>query len=132
MRVLVTTQPGLGHFHPLVPIAQALQAAGHDVRIACAPRFHSHVEAAGFTPVAAGLDWVETAIYDTFPFLRVLPPSPRRALYVMTYVFPWLTARPMLADLLRLGTTWRPDPARTGARTIVGASRGVSSPTGSS
>ena len=37
MRVLFTTQPGAGHFHPLVPLAQALRDVGHDVAFAGAP-----------------------------------------------------------------------------------------------
>ena len=31
MRILFTTQPGAGHFNPLVPFARAVSAAGHDV-----------------------------------------------------------------------------------------------------
>ncbi|MEJ2555690.1 MAG: hypothetical protein P8186_05585 [Anaerolineae bacterium] len=33
MRVLITTL----HFHPIIPLAQALEAAGHQVAIACFP-----------------------------------------------------------------------------------------------
>jgi hypothetical protein len=39
MRVLVTTTGGAGHLLPLVPIAQGLNRAGHDVRIACPASF---------------------------------------------------------------------------------------------
>lgn len=49
MRVLFTTQPGVGHFHPLVPLARALLAAGHAVAVACAPSFAPLVEVAGLT-----------------------------------------------------------------------------------
>lgn len=34
MRVLVTTSPLIGHVFPLVPLAKALQAAGHDLLVA--------------------------------------------------------------------------------------------------
>ena len=34
MRVLFTSQPALGHFHPLVPIARVLESAGHEVAFA--------------------------------------------------------------------------------------------------
>jgi UDP:flavonoid glycosyltransferase YjiC (YdhE family) len=34
MRVLVTTAPLIGHVFPLVPLARAVQAAGHDVLVA--------------------------------------------------------------------------------------------------
>ena len=39
MRILFTTIPGSGHFHPLVPTAQALQRRGHDVAFAASPTF---------------------------------------------------------------------------------------------
>jgi len=54
MRVLVTTFPGYGHFHPVAPIALALQRAGHDVRIATHAGFGRWVQACGLTVLAAG------------------------------------------------------------------------------
>src|SRR5262247_583185 len=36
MRVLVVSAPMLGHVFPLVPLARALQAAGHEVEVATA------------------------------------------------------------------------------------------------
>ncbi len=51
MRVLFTTQPGEGHLNPLVPLARALLAAGHEVAVACAPSFGRLVEARGLRPV---------------------------------------------------------------------------------
>ena len=36
MRVLFSTMAASGHFHPLVPLARALQDAGHGVAFACA------------------------------------------------------------------------------------------------
>jgi UDP:flavonoid glycosyltransferase YjiC (YdhE family) len=55
MRVLCTTIPSYGHFHPLVPLARALQQAGHDVTVATAVEFRGPVERAGFPVVPAGL-----------------------------------------------------------------------------
>ncbi len=56
MRVLVSCLPGFGHFHPLVPAALALRAAGHEVAFATAERFcRNVVEPAGFRAFAAGL-----------------------------------------------------------------------------
>ncbi len=56
MRVLFTTQPASGHFHPLVPLAQALVAAGHEVRFASSRSFCPDIAASGFTAIPAGLD----------------------------------------------------------------------------
>ena len=54
MRFLFTAIPGSGHFHPLVPTAQALQRRGHDVAFAASPTFAPTIEAAGFEAHPAG------------------------------------------------------------------------------
>ncbi|HSH78942.1 MAG TPA: glycosyltransferase, partial [Herpetosiphonaceae bacterium] len=56
LRVLFVTAPGLAHWHPLVPVAQALQAAGHEVAVACSPQFAAVVEASGFQALTGELD----------------------------------------------------------------------------
>jgi len=53
--VLCTCVPGYGHLHPLVPLALALQAAGHQVAFATEERFCDRVERAGFRAFPAGL-----------------------------------------------------------------------------
>ncbi len=56
MRVLFTCVPGYGHFHPMVPLARALEGAGHEVAFATAERFCRRVvESAGFRAFPAGL-----------------------------------------------------------------------------
>ncbi|MEO5680214.1 MAG: glycosyltransferase [Acidimicrobiales bacterium] len=56
MRFLFTCVPGFGHFHPMVPLARALEAAEHEVAFATAERFCRRVvEPAGFTAFAAGM-----------------------------------------------------------------------------
>ncbi|MBB5870057.1 glycosyltransferase [Allocatelliglobosispora scoriae] len=54
MRVLHTVYPSHAHFWPAVPILQALQSAGHDVRVASHARFAGSIRAAGLTPIALG------------------------------------------------------------------------------
>ncbi len=51
MRVLFTVSAWRGHYYPMVPVAWALQAAGHDVRVACAASESGHLRAAGLVPV---------------------------------------------------------------------------------
>jgi hypothetical protein len=60
MRVLVTVSGWPGHWFPMVPLAWALRAAGHDVRVVCPPGQAETVGAAGLTPVPVldGLDMV--------------------------------------------------------------------------
>src|SRR5467141_1019580 len=77
MRVLFTTLPGAGPFHPLVPLAQTLQAAGHEVAFACARSYCPTVEATGFRCFPAGFDWL---LSDREPvYARVQEEVARRA-----------------------------------------------------
>lgn len=62
MRILFTFIGGAGHFHPLVPIARAAQAAGHDVAVAGGGTMVETIQAAGFT---------------AFPTSERRPPRPR-------------------------------------------------------
>ena len=55
MRVLATCLPGHGHFTPMLPLAQALARAGHEVAFATAEDFCPRVDEAGFPAFAAGL-----------------------------------------------------------------------------
>lgn len=108
MRILGTTQPGLGHFRPLAGLGQALQDAGHDVLVACSASFAPEVDAAGLRAMPAGLDWLESsAAAAAFPALR------DRALYApvnaWSEVFASTTAGAMLPDLVASASRWRPD-----------------------
>jgi UDP:flavonoid glycosyltransferase YjiC (YdhE family) len=51
-------RPFHGHFHPLVPLAQALQRAGHRVAVATADEL-------GGTVLAAGLAWIPAGLHPT-------------------------------------------------------------------
>jgi len=52
MRILFTFIGGSGHFHPLVPVARAAEAAGHEVAVAGSGRMVASIEAAGFRAFA--------------------------------------------------------------------------------
>ena len=52
-RVLITTAPGAGHLYPVVPLAWALQAAGHDVLVATPESFVGEVLATGLPAIAS-------------------------------------------------------------------------------
>ncbi len=54
MRVLITVQPSHAHLWPITPLAWALQAAGHQVRVAVHACFTNAVLAVGLTPVMLG------------------------------------------------------------------------------
>lgn len=62
MRVLFASLGNYGHIFPLVPLAQAAQAAGHDVWFATSDQFHPILEKAGLRPVTGGLSVPEAYI----------------------------------------------------------------------
>jgi hypothetical protein len=51
MRVLFTTSEWPTHYFPMVPLGWALQAAGHEVRVACMPSQTDFVARAGLVPL---------------------------------------------------------------------------------
>lgn len=112
MRVLFTTHPALGRFHPLVPLASALVSARHDVAFVSAPAFCPDIMASGFSAIPADLDWLKSELLATFPrFLDVLASSgmPAAVSWVVLGVFAGETAMRMAADLLPICQDWRPD-----------------------
>ena len=67
MRVLFTTYPDTTVFQPMVPLAWALRAAGHDVRVAVQPSFAGTVTSAGLTAVPVGRDRSTWRLAGMFP-----------------------------------------------------------------
>jgi len=55
LRILVTSYPVFGHFHPLAPLALAARAVGHDVRVATGPDLTGWVERCGLHAHPVGL-----------------------------------------------------------------------------
>jgi UDP:flavonoid glycosyltransferase YjiC (YdhE family) len=109
MRALFTVQPAIGHLHPLVPVARALESAGHDVAFCSSPSFRAQVERFGFDYFDAGLDWTasDRATWGSFPPMPP-PPDPSFPEFVVT-VFADITTRAMVPDVLAIAQEWRPD-----------------------
>jgi UDP:flavonoid glycosyltransferase YjiC (YdhE family) len=100
VRVLFTTFPGKGHFHPLVPLAQAAVDRGDDVVFAASRRFGAWVSACGFQTVDAGLDIAELLARSATAY-----PGKLNAAHMFTTV----AVPPMREDLLTLCARRRPD-----------------------
>jgi MGT family glycosyltransferase len=106
MRVLFTTLPGYGAFQPLVPVAQALGAAGHEVAFAASATFCRVVTGAGFRCLPAGVDWSLDDKDAVFARVRgtlgpqAAPFSPVRD------VFAGFMAPRMVPDLLAIARSW--------------------------
>lgn len=109
MRVLITTIPVTGHFHPLVPIGRALQQAGHEVTFACSAQYRETIQANGFPYIMAGLyrprPEVVAEVQDEIP--DTSDPRHWRRLFERLFVDP--PGRQMAADLVQLFDDWRPD-----------------------
>jgi UDP:flavonoid glycosyltransferase YjiC (YdhE family) len=109
MRVLFTTTAGCGHFYPLVPLAQALEASGHDVAFACARSFCPEVEAMGFRAFPAGRDDDDPEVQRVKGRLHQMPGGPEANAIFIVHVLFGVKTRLMVPDTIRLCHTWRSD-----------------------
>ncbi|QFU89740.1 activator-dependent family glycosyltransferase [Amycolatopsis sp. YIM 10] len=136
MRILFATYPEKTHFLAMVPLAWALRAAGHEVRVASQPRLVDTITRAGLTAVPVGTDHGMDAVTKRFlapefaarhPALYAkvrwgrlppfdLPEDPARLTWealrdgqkeaVPGYR---MANEPMVADLVAFARAWRPD-----------------------
>ena len=107
MRVVFTARAASGHFHPLVPLAQAARDAGHAVAFAIPPAFKDTVERLGFRWLEAGLD-ESSPEYTRFIEERNRLSGREWASFHRRGLVGVLAPR-MVTDLLRICETWRPD-----------------------
>jgi UDP:flavonoid glycosyltransferase YjiC (YdhE family) len=108
VRVLFTNQPLSGHWHPLVPLAQALAAAGHEVAFASLPGFCSSMEAKGFRTFPVGADETEEETQQIGEKIANSNEQPR-AFAALRYLLAGIRADRMLPDMLDLISDWHPD-----------------------
>ena len=112
MKVLITCVPGYGHLHPLLPLANALVDAGHDVAIATATDTRARAETAGFATFSAGIGMSETwqrlvRRYPDQAYTRLAPDEIMP--WYLPHLFGEIVAPAMLEDLVPLVRTWSPD-----------------------
>ena len=109
MRILFTYIGGLGHLHPLLPLARVAAEAGHVVAVAGSGRLTTHVEAAGFEalPTSPGRPSDEPPpVRDLTP---VPPVEPRAAEIEFAENFADKGARRHATALEEHFRAWRPD-----------------------
>jgi len=87
-----------------VPFAHALEAAGHEVTVACADCFRPDVEATGLVALPAGIDWRNDLMTQSFP--DAPPPGPARMPW-NNALWRYTTARAMVPDLLAIAEGFR-------------------------
>jgi UDP:flavonoid glycosyltransferase YjiC (YdhE family) len=116
VRALFSLLPARGSLQPLLPVAQAMRARGHQVALCSAPRLRGEVEAHGLAFLPAGLDWhVSDPDYIevlcraagglAFPALA----GQERFAWVIANLFIGAAARRMLPGLTGLARQWRAD-----------------------
>jgi len=110
MRVLFVSSPGYGHVQPMLPLATACQAGGHQVLWATGPESCGRIEQVGVAAVPVGI---------TGP--SALPEYRRRypeaatlsgediAAHMFPRLFGGIFAPPMVRDLLAPAQEWAPD-----------------------
>jgi UDP:flavonoid glycosyltransferase YjiC (YdhE family) len=119
MRVLFTTWAWPSHYKPMVPLAWALRAAGHDLRIASQPALMPTIERSGLPAVVTGrdLDMVAYHRRELEP-IRVeqrAPQAPgewdeaKRRRVQRTFLKFAEIAELMADDLVGFARYWRPD-----------------------
>ncbi|MEV0219880.1 nucleotide disphospho-sugar-binding domain-containing protein [Streptomyces sp. NPDC050704] len=142
MRVLFATWTGSSHLFPLVPLAWAARAAGHEVRIAAPPSCTEAITGAGLTAVPVGRDvsgeemarrtqGLSAWLGETAPWPRDWARSPETlggevaAVYTALAEKQFVVADALVEDLLSFARTWRPDvivhDTVCYAATVVGA-----------
>ena len=110
MRVLFSSTFGYGHIFPMVPLARAFVAAGHEVRWATAGDACGRVRAAGLDALPAGLTGaqLQQVIGPIHVAVAEVPPA-ERAAFMYPRMFGEALTPPMVADLLPLAREFRPD-----------------------
>jgi UDP:flavonoid glycosyltransferase YjiC (YdhE family) len=134
MRVLVTCISAYGHLQPLLPLAQALADAGHEVAIATGPDMCRRAGAAGFTTFNAGIaaDVAFGRLADRYPDQEYNRLAPSEILdWYLPHLFGEVMAPLMLDDLEPMVRKWQPDVILHDtwefAAPIVAASLGIPS-----
>lgn len=138
MRVLLTSFAHTTHFQPLVPLAWALRAAGHEVRVASQPALTDVITGSGLTAVPVGRDHEIAAVRErmageprmnhpatVFPTSLSQPLTWEHALGIDTLVVPYYYALvnndSMIDDLVAFARGWQPDLVLWEPTTYAGA-----------
>ncbi|MEO9323700.1 glycosyltransferase [Nocardioides sp. C4-1] len=109
MRILFTFIGGLGHLHPLLPVARAARDAGHDVAVAGHGGLAPSIEAAGFPALATGPARPSGDAGRGRDLTPLLPVSSRATEIEFAENFADRGARRHAVALQELARSWRPD-----------------------
>lgn len=110
MKILFTCRPMIGHFQPLLGLAQAARRRGHAVAFATGEPIAAKARALGFDAFAAGLSFADSQarLAQTGVNMRDLPPAQIRA-FAFGRWFSEIEAPARLADLEGICRIFQPD-----------------------
>ena len=109
MRILFSSIAAVGHMYPMVPLARALLAAGHDVRWATSAEMSPTIAQAGIPAFTAGLssaDWREERDRRMRDLADLSPAE--RTDQLAAWMFAEMLTPAMLHDLLAIVRSWAP------------------------
>jgi UDP:flavonoid glycosyltransferase YjiC (YdhE family) len=106
MRIAFAANPALGHVLPLLPLALAARAAGHEVRFLGGSALAPTLEAFDLPHVVAGPPDL-ASVFERIDAARL--DGPRLAVAVWSMGFAEIVARPLAHALLELSVAWSPD-----------------------
>src|SRR5579859_8014057 len=112
MRVLVTCISAYGHLQPLLPLAQALVDAGHDIAIATGSDLRPRAEATGFPAFDVGISvgGAFERLAERYPDQEYNRLKPEEILdWYAPHLFGEVMVPAMLHDLEPLVRSWHPD-----------------------
>lgn len=101
MKVLMTSQPGLGHIGPMIPIAKELIARDCEVTFVSGSSYREFVESHGIKFIAAGLDFDEARPAETLPEMLDVPRK-KQARWLLDTIFMNRAPRALLPSLLKI------------------------------
>jgi UDP:flavonoid glycosyltransferase YjiC (YdhE family) len=104
MRILITSFPGYGHLCPLIPLARAIQDAGHQVAIATSNSCAEFLSCAGIQLLVCDPLWHETQFDHDMDLPQDGGSEGRLLSFLNTVVYPQT-----LRDVRRHVQSWRPD-----------------------
>ena len=108
MRILFSSTPGEGHVRPLLPLARALSARGHEIAFATVADWAPRLEEEGFPVLPAGIGHRAARTYiDLAERSRVAPADLR--LFLFPRIFGRGHAPAKTSQLLEHGRDWKPE-----------------------
>jgi UDP:flavonoid glycosyltransferase YjiC (YdhE family) len=110
VRILFTCYPGVGHLHPMLPLAGAARRAAHDVVLATGPDLVPRAESYGFDvwPIGLSSDDTVARYLERYPHSNDLPAEERLRL-VAPRMFVDIGARSRVEPLYERAAAWQPD-----------------------